>query len=97
MESLSEFYSPDIQDYRKKVDMLFMMSADDPEFWVANTQTPVVAPTESTIVTLHAYHAKTLRLRANALGIKQVSYHGYYEDPSGESFVDFILRKAGEE
>ncbi|SDG64942.1 hypothetical protein [Psychroflexus sediminis] len=83
MESLSEFYSPDIQAYRDKVEMLSMMSTDDPEFWVANTQTPVVASTESTIATHHAYHAKTLRLRANALVIKHVSYHGYYEDPSG--------------
>jgi len=94
MSSLSEFNTEEIRNYRRKVDMLLMMTDDDPEFWVANLQKPVVAPTQNTIVTHHAYHAKTLKTWADSIGIANVAYYGDYEHPTGESFIDFILRKA---
>ncbi|MDZ7756517.1 alpha/beta hydrolase [Rhodohalobacter sp.] len=94
MSSLNEFNTEEIRNYRRKVDMLLMMTEDDPEFWVANLQKPVVAPTQNTIVTHHAYHAKTLRTWADSIGIANVAYYGDYEDPNDESFIDFLLRKA---
>ena len=96
MSSLNEFYTEEIRIYRKRVDMLLMMTEDDPEFWVANLQKPVVAPTQNTIVTHHANHAKTLKTWADSIGIANVAYYGDYEAPTGESFIDFILRKVSE-
>lgn len=97
IDSLNEFYSDRIKEYRQKVDMLAMMSANDPEFWVSNPQTPVVKPTQSNILNHHSFHAKTLKKWGDSLGIPNKVYYGYYQDPSGESFVDFMIRKTKEQ
>lgn len=96
MSNLNEFYTPKIIEYRKKVDMLPMMTDDDPEFWAANLQLPVVEPTQTTIVTHHAFHVRTLKTWGDRAGIPSVVYYGDYEDPNNESFLEFILRKAAE-
>lgn len=93
MNSLSEFHSDRVKSYRKQVDMLAMMSNDDPEFWVSNPQTPVVKPTKPTILNHHSFHARTLKEWGDSIGIPNVVSYGYYHDPSGESFVDFLIRK----
>jgi hypothetical protein len=93
MDHLNEFYSDSIKAYRKKVDMLTMMSADDPEFWASNPQTPVVVPTRANILNHHSFHARTLKRWADSLNIPNVVSYGYYHDPSGETFVDFMIRK----
>lgn len=40
MKSVKDINSEAVKEYRKKVDMLSLMSADDPEIWVANEQKP---------------------------------------------------------
>jgi hypothetical protein len=96
IDNLNEFYSDAIVAYREKVDMLDMMSADDPEFWVSNPQQPAVVPTSSNILNHHSFHARTLKQKADVLGIPNVVYFGNNEDSSGEVFVDFMIRKANE-
>lgn len=96
MENIAEFNSNRVVEYRKKVDMLAMMSADDPEFWVSNPQTPVVKPTKSNILNHHSYHARTLKHWGDSIGIPNKVSYGNYQDPSGESFVDFMIRKTKE-
>lgn len=93
MDSSNEFYSEHILLYRQKVDMLAMMSADDPEFWVSNPQTPVVEPTRPNILNHHSFHARTLKEWGDRIGIPNTVSYGYYHDPSGETFVDFLIRK----
>lgn len=93
MNSLNEFYSEPIKAYRQEVDMLAFMSADDPEFWVSNAQTPVVEPTKANILNHHSFHARTLKEWGDSIGIPNVVSYGFYKDPSGESFVDFLIRK----
>lgn len=93
MDSLQEFYSNNIKEYREKVDMLAMMTPDDPEIWVDNPQTPVVEPTKSNILNHHSFQARTLKLWADSIGIPNVVYYGYHEDPGGEDFVSFMIRK----
>ncbi len=93
MDSLQEFYSNKIKNYREKVDMLAMMTPDDPEIWIDNPQTPVVEPTKSNILNHHSFHARTLKIWADSIGIPNVVYYGNHEDPSGEDFVSFIIRK----
>ncbi len=95
MDSLPEFDSPRVEAYRAEVDMLAMMSPDDPEFWVANLQTPVVEPTRGPILNHHSFHARTLKSWGDSIGIPNVVYYGTHEDPGGEDFVSFILRKLG--
>ncbi len=97
MNSLNEFHSDRVKEYRKKVDMLAMMSPDDPEIWVANLQTPVVKPTRTGILNHHSFHARTLKEWADSIGIPNVVYYGTHKDPSGEDFVSFMIRKLNEE
>lgn len=96
MGNLNEFYTEPIKSYRRKVDMLGIMSTDDPEFWVSNPQTPVVIPTRANILNHHAFHARTLKEWADSIGIPNVVSYGDYQDPGGETFVDFMIRKLGE-
>ncbi len=96
INDFDEFYTDSITTYRSKVDMLAKMSSDDPEFWASNPQTPLVKPTQSNVANHHAYHVRTLKSYADKLGIPNVAYYGDYEDASGETFVDFMIRKANE-
>ncbi|MEM1001497.1 MAG: alpha/beta hydrolase [Bacteroidota bacterium] len=96
IDQLSEFNSVEITNYRQNIDMLGMLSSDDPEFWVSNPQNPVVEPTQANILNHHAYHARTLKEFADAVGVPNVIFHAEYEDPSGEEVVDFMIRKAKE-
>lgn len=73
-----------------------MVSADDLDFWVSNPQTPVVEPTQSNILNHHAFHARTLKQWGDNIGIPNKVYYGDYQDPSGETFVDFMIRKTQE-
>ncbi len=93
MDSLSEYDSPRVTAYRADVDMLARMSPDDPEFWVANPQTPVVEPTTGPTLNHHSFHARTLKGWADSIGIPNVVSYGSHPDPSGESFVAFMIRK----
>jgi pimeloyl-ACP methyl ester carboxylesterase len=96
----TEYNTPLVDNYRKEVDMLAWMSNDDPEFWVNNTLTDVVMPTDLNVLYHHAYHAKALKEEADKKGVKNVSYYGknpvIFEDPSGEDWVSFAKRKIAE-
>lgn len=97
MDSLQEFYTNQVFEYRGKVDMLAMMSPDDPEIWVSNQQTPPVEPLRANILNHHSFHARTLKEWADSIGIDNVVYYGTHADPSGESFVEFMIRKLTKE
>jgi len=97
INQLNEFNSEAITDYRQKVDMLGMLSSDDPEFWASNPQNPVVAPTQPNILNHHGYHARTLKEYADTVNVPNVVFYEEYEDPSNETFVDFMIRKTKEE
>jgi len=100
MTEINQFYTNQIKKYRKRLDMLDMMSSDDPEFWVANLQPISTIPTDASTLNHHAYHARTMKEYADEVGIPNVTYYGNgngdYADPSGESFVDFMIRKIEE-
>ena len=104
LSSLNQVYSAPISMYRERVDMLAMMSPDDPEFWVENLQPVGGIPTQTNTVNHHAFHARTLKEYGDSLGIPNVTYYGNpsvsgtesFVDPSGETFVEFIIRKTEE-
>lgn len=97
VSSLVEYNTPEIDTYRMKIDMLSLMTSDDPAIWAENIQTPVVAPVLNSVANHHAYHVREIKEKADALGIENVCYYGkdplIYSDPSEETLVSFIIRK----
>lgn len=83
--------------------MLSLMSADDPEIWINNTLRDVVNPYNPynpDIPSHHAFHARELKKRADAVGVKNIAYYGknpiIYAHPSNETWVQFCKRKINE-
>ncbi len=97
VNTLEEYNTDEIKQYRDRVDMMDFLSADDPEFWAENILTAVAPPITPDVIYHHAYHVKALKEQADKVGLSNVCYYGknpiLYEDPSGENYVDFVLRK----
>ena len=103
VSSNAQYESAAIDTYRAEVDMLSLMSADDPEIWINNTLRDVVHPYNPfnpDIPSHHAYHARELKKRADALGVKNVAYYGknpiIFAHPSNETWTQFCKRKINE-
>lgn len=101
--SMAQYQTPAVLTYRSEVDMLALMSADDPEIWINNTLREVVNPYNpfnADVSSHHAFHARELRERANALGLRNVAYYGknptIYAHPGNESWTQFCIRKINE-
>ena len=98
--SVSEYNTPSTLQYREEVDMLELLTSDDPEFWASNTETPTVFPSTKGILNHHAYHVRELKEKADAIGVPNVCYYGkdpiVYSDPSNESWSEFCIRKLNE-
>jgi len=94
ISSLDDLFTPDIIAYRQSVDMLDLMTADDPPVWIQNSNVGAGAPTSNNALLHHPYHARELRDRADATGIENVVYIPPLgiTDPSGEELGDFLLR-----
>lgn len=100
VSSLAQYQSPATAAYRGEVDMLNLMTADDPEIWLNNTLRDVVNPYNpynGDIPAHHAFHVRELKKRADLLGIKNITYYGknpiIYSDPSNETWTQFCKRK----
>lgn len=97
VSSTAEYESAAIDAYRAEVDMLTLMTADDPAIWINNTLRDVVHPYSSPeISTHHAFHARELKQRADAVGVENITYYGknpiIYSHPSNESWTQFCKR-----
>lgn len=91
----SELFTEAGQQYRANIDMLALMSTDDPEFFVSNTVHPGSAPADTQALLHHPRHGEVLLNRADFLGVPSVVYLPQLgiNDPSGENAVDFLIRK----
>lgn len=103
VSSVAQYQSSAITAYRAEVDMLGLLTADDPEIWVNNTLRDVVnpyVPYNADIPSHHAFHARELKRRADSVGVENVVYYGknpvIYADPSNESWTQFCKRKINE-
>lgn len=67
LTSLDQLEEPAIVAYRADVDMLALMSVDDPPFWVG-TDRPAAPPTSENELLHHALHSKALHDRSQELG-----------------------------
>jgi len=98
---IDDFESPQILAYRAEVDMLDLMDAEDPPFYVQNDLEPAVGPESAPLsVNLafhHANHALVLAEQADEIGLENVTYIKglMIADPSGEDPVTFSLRHFG--
>lgn len=92
----SELQSSEIDAYRNDVNMLLMMSSDDPEFY-ATSSVAYSFPTNSSELYHHPLHVKALKDQADLLGIPGVYYipNMGIDTRYGESTQDFIIRKIG--
>ena len=98
ISSVEEFYSEDILDYRAQVDMLFMMTSDDPEIWANSTYNPNGFPETDGERNHHPYHVKALKERADEVGVTMVCEYGspiIYSN-TDETSNEFIVRKMNE-
>ncbi len=101
VSSVAQYESPAIDAYRAEVDMLALMSSDDPGIWINNTLRDVVHPYSAPeISSHHAFHARALKARADAVGVENITYYGknpiIYSHPSNESWTQFCKRKINE-
>lgn len=97
VSSNAEYESPAIDSYRAEVDMLTLLTADDPSIWVDNTLRDVAHPYSAPeISSHHAFHARELKQRADAVGVENITYYGknpvLYSHPSNESWTQFCVR-----
>lgn len=103
VSSMAQYESAATDAYRAEVDLLSLMTADDPELWINNTLRDVVNPYNPfspDIPSHHAFHARELKKKADVIGIKNVTYYGknptIYADPGNESWTQFCKRKINE-
>ncbi len=100
VSSTTEYESATIDAYRAEVDMLALLTADDPALWIDNTLRDVVRPYSAPeISTHHAFHARELKQRADAVGVENITYYGknpvIYAHPSNETWTQFCKRIVG--
>jgi len=98
--SLTEYESSTTDTYRNTVDMLEMITSDDPEIFAENILTNVSTPNTSGKANHHAYHVREIKERADLAGVQNVCYYGknpiIYSALSEETYLDFIIRKINE-
>lgn len=95
ISNVEEIDSEEIIAYRANVDMLALMSEEDPSFWASNIIRPVNFPNSIGLVTHHAFHVEALKNRANEVGVSNISYYGnpiIYGDSSEETSIEYLVR-----
>jgi hypothetical protein len=92
---IADFDSPDILEYRARVDMLELMDIDDPPFLVDNYVYEDVPPLSVPVAFHHANHALVLHQRAEEIGLENVAHIPQLGivDPSRENHIQFALRQ----
>ena len=90
---------PKFQAYRASVDMLGLMSPDDPPFWVENDVENPGIPVDKGELLHHGYHAMALKERADDVGVECQAYIPALgvADPAGDGVIKFLLDRLGEE
>ena len=99
IDSMAEYNTPEIDAYREQVDMLSLLSSDDPEIWVNNTGTSNNAPTTTGSFNHHPFHAREIKEFADAVGVPNIATYGnpiIYSETNSEDYVTFLIRKINE-
>ncbi len=91
VESFDELETPETKQYLENVDMLELMDADDAPIFVSNRA--VKSNNSVGSILHHPLHAQAVHERGDEVGVEVVAYYATdYEDPSGETLVEFLVR-----
>ena len=99
VSSREAYETAEVDAYRAQVDMLGLLTPDDPEIWVTNTGGHNEAPLTQSSLNHHPFHAREIKEFADAAGVANVTTYGnpvLYTEPGNESFVQFLIRKLNE-
>jgi len=93
--SSDELESEAVKQIRSKVDFLNLLTPDDPEVYVSNSDVPYTYPTDNASVLHHPLHAKALMDKAI---IENIPFKAYIpqmgiDHTNGENIAEFMLRK----
>ena len=93
LENEAELFTPEGIRYRRQLDHLSLMSADDPPIFIQNSETGET-PTHYGHMAHHPNHVRALKQRADEVGIEVVANAPAIGlvDPSGEDLVGFFIR-----
>ncbi len=93
-KDINEINSKAAKAYRDKLNMLKVMSSDDPEIYVENVNIPYSMPTKLGELEHHPLHAKALMDRANQTNVKGSFYipKMNIDTRKGEDKEKFIVR-----
>ena len=94
IDSWEKVNSSNTLKYRHAIDMLSLMTADDPEFYVLNQGRPDTFPKNTGELNHHPLHSKALMDRATTIGIKgKFIIDGMkINTTNGESRESFVMR-----
>ncbi len=98
IDSNEAFYSEEIEAYRASVDMLDMLSADDPPIYLDNSMEGGGFPLSVGALYHHPNHALVVMERAEEVGVEHISWIPELdvEDPEGRDVTDFLRMTLGE-
>ncbi len=98
VDTLAELLSSDLDGYRQQLDLLNLMTADDPEFYLDNSAIDYVLPTNFDQLTHHPLHGLALYNKALSVGVavKAVLTPLGINNTGGEDFFAFVDRKMAE-
>ncbi|MDG2008566.1 MAG: alpha/beta hydrolase [Candidatus Binatia bacterium] len=94
ISDLDDLGSSETRAYRRDVDMIPLMTADDPALFIRNQDRPNRLPSNWDLILHHPRHATTIADKASRVGIEYTLYAPALgiEDFRGENEVDFALR-----
>jgi pimeloyl-ACP methyl ester carboxylesterase len=99
VSELSEIQGEEMENYVRLVDMIERLTEDDPELFVRTNRNKQV-PQEIFEFNHHVNHAEAIKQKCDDIGVPIVAYYGknppIYEDPTGEDWVEYCLRKIDE-
>jgi len=83
--------------YRQSVDMLDLMSVDDPPIWLQNPKENPGTPVDLNELLHHGLHALAVMEQAETVGVECQAYIPALNvtDPVGEGVIEFLLDRLG--
>lgn len=95
MDSAAQFDTPEILAYRAEVDMLALMSPDDPPVYVHNPLPSTAAPMNTNELYHHGAHAKALKAQSMKSGVSLTAVIEAYgvDESNGQNEWTFLTSK----
>ncbi len=97
VDNREDLTSEAAKTYLKKTDMLSMLSADDPVFYLSTDKFSGDVPTNMSEVFHHPLHVQTIQKQAEKVNAKGIYFAPQInlDNSGGESYEEFIIRTIG--